>query len=333
MLRRVADSVFWTNRYLERAENVARFVDVHQSLSLGGSSHWSPLVYASGDEEEFHEHYGKEYTAERVLNFLLFDSKNANSLLCCLIKARENARTIREILSVPIWEAINRFYLRVREASKSPEEILQNPASFLERVRRSNHEVIGVIEATMSRDEAWHFSRLGRLLERADKTSRILDVKYFVLLPDRSKVGSAFDVVQWTALLESTSALHMYRKKYGRISPAQVAEFLLFDPEFSRSVRFCVAEAEVSTHAITGRPLSIRLDPVEEEFAKLHDRLKTAKIDEVIAQGLHEFIDGFQRSLNEIGAAIYHGFFEIKPLSATAAPQPSQSQTQSQSQR
>lgn len=319
MLRRVADSVFWTNRYLERAENVARFVDVHQSLSLGGSSHWSPLVYASGDDDLYHEHYGQEYSAERVLDFLLFDAKNSNSILSCLIKARENARTIREILSVPIWEAINRFYLRVREASRSPAEVLQNPATFLERVRRSNHEVIGVMEATMSRDEAWHFAQVGRLLERADKTSRILDVKYFVLLPDRSKVGSAFDVVQWTALLESTSALHMYRKKYGRISPAHVAEFLLFDPAFSRSVRFCIAEAEASTHAITGRPLGIQLDPVEEEFARLHKTLKTAQIETIISQGLHEFIDGFQRSLNEIGAAMYHGFFEIKPLSAVSS--------------
>jgi uncharacterized alpha-E superfamily protein len=326
MLRRVADSVFWTNRYLERAENVARFVDVHQSLSLGGSPQWSPLVYASGDDKLFHEHYGQEYTAERVLDFLLFDAKNSNSVLSCLIKARENARTIREILSVPIWEAINRFYLRVRDASRSPADVLQNPAMFLERVRRSNHEVIGVMEATMSRDEAWHFSRLGRLLERADKTSRILDVKYFVLLPGRSQVGSAFDVVQWTALLESTSALHMYRKKCGRISPAQVAEFLLLDPMFSRSVRFCVAESEVSTHAVTGRALGINLDPVEEQFARMHDQLRTAKIEDIITRGLHEFIDGFQRSLNEIGAAINHSFFQIQPLSAVSSPQQSQKQ-------
>jgi uncharacterized alpha-E superfamily protein len=319
MLRRVADSVFWTNRYLERAENVARFVDVHQSLSLGGSPQWSPLIYASGDDELFHKLYGKEYTAERVLDFLLFDSENPNSVLQCLIKARENARTIRGILSVPNWEAINRFYLRVREASKSPAEILQNPASFLERVRRSNHEVIGVMEATMSRDEAWHFARIGRLLERADKTSRILDVKYFVLLPDRSKVGSAFDVVQWTALLESTSALHMYRQRYGRITPPQVAEFLLLDPHFSRSVRFCIAEAEQSLHIITGRPVGINIDIVEEEFACRHEQLQKANIENIIASGLHEFIDGFQGSLNEIGAAIYHSFFEIHPVSTIAS--------------
>ncbi len=178
MLRRVADSVFWTSRYIERAENVARFIDANQSITLGGSPQWSPLVYASGDDDLYHEHYGREYTAEGVLGFLLFDERNPNSILSCLMKARENARSIREILSVPIWEAINRFYLRVRDARQSADIMLQNPAFLLDRIRQASHEVIGVMEATMSHDEAWHFSRLGRLLERADKTSRILDVNY-----------------------------------------------------------------------------------------------------------------------------------------------------------
>lgn len=313
MLRRVADAVYWTSRYIERAENVARFVDANQSLSLGGSPQWSPLIYASGDDELFHELYGREYTSDAVLSFLLFDERNPSSILSCLMKARENARSIREVLSVPIWEAINRFYLRVRDAHRSPDAVLQNPADFLERIRRSSHEVIGVIDSTMSHDEAWHFAQIGRLLERADKTSRILDVKYFVLLPDQSKVGSAFDVVQWTALLESTSALHMYRKRYGRISPPLVAEFLLLDATFPRSVRFNVAQAEMSLHAITGRPLGTNLDPVEEELARLLGLLQLAKMDDIIQYGLHQFIDDFQRTLNEIGAAIFHGFFEIQP--------------------
>ncbi|MBM4003519.1 MAG: alpha-E domain-containing protein [Planctomycetes bacterium] len=321
MLRRVADSVFWTNRYLERAENVSRFVDVNQSLSLGGSPQWSPLIYASGDESLFHQLQGGEFTAERVLDFLLFDKRNPNSILSCLVKARENARAIREVLSVPIWEAINRFYLRVRDAARDPDEILQLPADFLERVRRSSHEVIGVMEATMSHDEAWHFARIGRMLERADKTSRILDVKYFVLLSGRSSISSALDVVQWTALLESTSALHMYRRRHGRIAPASVAEFLLLDGHFPRAVRFAIAEAEISLHAVTGRPLGTNLDPVEEKFAKLHGELSTVKIDSIIQRGLHEFIDELQCGLNVLDAAIYQRFFEIQPLAEAASDQ------------
>ncbi len=138
-----------------------------------------------------------------------------------------------------------------------------------------------------------------------------------MLLPDESKVGSAFDVVQWTALLESTSALHMYRKRFGRISPVQVAEFLLLDAYFPRSVRFCIAESEISLHAITGRPIGINLDPVEELFSRLLGLLQLAKMDDVIQYGLHQFVDDFQRQLNEIGAAIYHGFFEIQPMTGT----------------
>jgi uncharacterized alpha-E superfamily protein len=321
MLRRVADSVFWTSRYLERAENVARFVGVNQWLSLGSSPQWFPLIYASGDDLLFHELYGQDYTAEAVLGFLLFDSRNPSSVLSCLQKARENARSIREVLSVSIWEAINRFYLRVCEASRSPAEVLENPSDFLECVLRSSHEVIGVVDTTLSHDEAWHFSQMGRSLERADKTSRILDVKYFVLLPNESNVGSPFDVLQWTALLESTSALHMYRQRYGRIAPSQVAGFLLLDATYPRSVRFNVAEAEASLHAITGRPVGVNVEPVEVRFSRLLGALQLAKIEDIIQYGLHQFIDGFQQNLNHAGDAIFRAFFEIQPYGGSNSRQ------------
>lgn len=317
MLSRVADSVFWGNRYIERAENVARFVDVSQSMSLGGVPQWAPLVYASGDEQLFQEHY-KAYDAESVLQFLLFDERNTNSILTCLIRARENARTIREVLSVSLWESINRFYLRVREAARNPDPILQNPANFLERVKRHSHEVIGVTEATMSHGEAWNFAKIGRLIERADKTSRILDVKYFILLPEVAQVGSTLDVLQWSALLESTSALHTYRKRFGRISPRNVAEFLILDPDFPRSMRSCVNGIQASLTKITGSNLSC---PSEQLCEELNLRLQRVSIHDIIQVGMHEFIDNFQQSLNAIGAAIYHGFFEIPSSGATQSQQ------------
>lgn len=322
MLSRVADSVYWLSRYIERAENVARFVDVNQSISLGGTHQWAPLVYASGDDDQFSKLYGA-FTTANVLRFLLFDAENPNSILSCLIKARENARTIREVLSASIWEAINRFYLRVREASRAPELALQNPANFLERVKRFSHEFIGVTEATLSHGDAWNFSRIGRLLERADKSSRILDVKYYVLLPDLAHIGSTLDVVQWSALLESTSALHMYRKRFGRISPRNVAEFLLLDPHFPRSIRSCIAEAERSVREITGNtgePQNL----AEKEFAQLRSRLETTTLDEILNFGLHEFIDAVQLGINDMGGAMFKTFFEIRPIEQT------QSQSQSQ---
>lgn len=313
MLSRVADAIYWVSRYIERAENVARFVDVNQSISLGGSTQWASLIYASGDEELFGKLYG-EFSNTNVLEFLLFQEENPNSILSCLIKARENARTIRDILSVSLWEAINRFYLRVREASRDEDSVLANPANFLERVKRGSHEVIGVYEATMSHGEAWNFARIGRLLERADKTSRILDVKYFILLPDESLAGSTFDVVQWSALLESTSALHTYRKHYGRIKPHNVAEFLILDPHFPRSIRFCVEQCETSLEGIVGREGTEDFVPnvsVREDLARLRQRLATVTVGEIFQIGLHEFIDECQLGLNLIGNAIYHDFFEI----------------------
>lgn len=320
MLRRVADSVYWLSRYIERAENVARFVDVNQSISLGGHTQWAPLIHASGDSDIYSSIYG-EYTPANVLKFLLFDKQNPNCILGCLVNARENARAIREILSGPMWEAINRFYLRVREASMIPDAILANPADFLSWVKQSSHEFIGVTEATISHDDAWNFTRLGRMIERADKTSRILDVKYFVLLPELSAVGSTLDIVQWSALLESSSALHMYRKRFGRISAKSVADFLILDADFPRSIRFCVTQAEVALHEITGRPIDHCEEDIEREFAKLRTQLENTTIDAVFHLGLHEFIDQIQFSLNEIGAAIFRRFLEIRPDVSVQAQQ------------
>lgn len=328
MLSRVADAVYWMSRYIERAENVARFVDVNQSISLGGVSQWAPLIFASGDESLFGRLYG-DFSTANVLQFLLFDEKNPNSVLSCLIKARENARTIRDIISVSMWEAINRFYLKVREGARMPNAVVTHPAVFLERVKRGSHEVIGVMEATMSHGEAWNFARIGRLLERADKTSRILDVKYFILLPPSSAVGSTFDVVQWSALLESTSGLHMYRKRFGRIEPQRVAEFLLLDPHFPRSVRFCVDQIEMSFRGIVGVGATddaassggASSSEVECQIERLRERLDSVTGDEIIRTGLHEFIDECQLGLNEIGSAIFHEFFEIEPHETAQAQQ------------
>lgn len=327
MLSRVADSIYWVSRYIERSENVARFVDVNQTITLGGAAQWSPLIYASGDEEMFALLYG-DTTPENVLRFLLFDKRNGNSVYSCLIKARENARTIRDILSVSLWEAINRFYLRVRESTRDADRYLKNPADFLARVKRGSYEVMGVMEATTSHGDAWDFAWIGRLLERADKTSRILDVKYYVLLPNVAAVGSALDIVQWSALLESTSALHMYRKQYGRIDPQSVAEFLVLDPQFPRSIHFCVAQAEKIFHNISGANDTPARERIVQEFAALRSRLESTSIRQILDYGLHEFIDNCQQGLNEIGTAMHHAFFVIRQPEAVAEP-PGQSQTQS----
>ncbi|MEZ6059576.1 MAG: alpha-E domain-containing protein [Planctomycetaceae bacterium] len=314
MLCRVAESVFWMSRYIERAENVARFIEVNSAIALGdrgtGSEQWAPLIRASGDETPFLERYNS-FSRANVINFLLFDRDNPNSVVSCTMNARENARTIRENLSTAMWEAINRFYLRVQSARRDADAIIENPHSFLEQIKRSSHQVIGVTYATLSQGESWSFGVMGRLLERADKTSRILDVKYFILLPNASLVGTSVDVVQWSALLQSTSALQMYRRQYGRIVPRKVAEFLVLDRVFPRSLQFCVLHAEDCLRAISGTPPHAFSNAAEQVLGQLNARLNYARIDDIVNQGLHEFVDAFQTSLNAVGDAIYETFFDL----------------------
>jgi len=308
MLSRVADSVFWMARYVERAENVARFIDVNHNLTLDLGAElgdqWAPLVYTTGDQEAFFRRYDSA-TRDKVLHFLTFDTENPNSILSCLSRARENARTAREIISSDMWEELNRFYLLVRDAVRAGGKI---DYDFFVQIKRASHLLIGTTDATMSHGEAWHFARMGQLLERADKTSRILDVKYFILLPRAADVGTTLDVTQWSALLRSTSALEMYRRSHGRIAPHKVIDFLLLDRQFPRSVRYCVGGAEDSLHAITGTPDGMFGNRAEQELGRLRSELDFTSIDDIIQAGLHEFIDDVQLRINSMGETIYKTF-------------------------
>ena len=313
MLSRVADSVYWLNRYVERAENVARFIDVTENITIGSGDSslfgnpWAPLVYITGDQEDFEARYGVP-SRESVLNFLLFDDKNPNSIISCVSKARENARTIREVISSVVWEQLNKFYLLVRSASQFANTV-NLPQDFCEHVRLASHLFVGATDATTSHGEAWHFARVGRLLERADKTSRIVDVQYFLLLPNADQVGSALDVVRWSALLKSASALEMYRRQHGKIVPDRVADFLILDRHFPRSMHFSLIRAFDSLHRITGSPPGTFRNLSEQRMGQLCSGLDYSAINDIIEQGLHQYIDRFQRQLNLVGDAIRDDFF------------------------
>jgi uncharacterized alpha-E superfamily protein len=315
MLSRVADSIYWMSRYVERAENVARFISVNLNLSLDmpgeAGEQWWPLVVITGDESVFQRRAGT-ITKESVVEFLTFDEENPNSILSCLRAARENARSAREIISAEMWEHLNTFYLMVRDGD-SLDEVLDNPHAFFERVNVSGQQFLGVTDATMTHGEAWHFCNLGRMLERADKTSRILDVKYFILLPKVSDVGTPFDDIQWLALLRSASALEMYRQRHGRISPGNVVDFLIFDREFPRAVLHCL------TRAISGTHTGSFCNPAERRLGQLRAELAYTQAEEVIAGGMHEFVDGLQTRLNRVGEAIYDCFFAMRPVELAIA--------------
>lgn len=315
MLSRVADSIYWMSRYVERAENVARFIDVNLQLMLddpsGEGQQWLPLVNTTGDEKAFEKRIGKG-TQENVIHFLTFDAENPNSILSCVRAARENARTVREIISSEMWLQINKFYLMLNSAADDNSRALNNPHEFFTEVRNANHLFNGITAATMTHGEPWHFFHMGRMLERADKTSRILDVKYFILLRSAQDVGTPFDDIQWAAVLRSASAFEMYRKKQGRISPRGVVEFLLLDREFPRSINFSLLAARDSLHAISGTPAGTFRNPPEKLLGQLCSDLTYAAVDEIVNAGLHEYLDELQTKMNQVGSGIFETFFASK---------------------
>ena len=332
MLSRVGDAIYWASRYVERAENVARFIEVNLNSMLETPilqrTSWRPLVMTTGDQEYFDRSHS-ETTAEVVAWFLTFDPTYPNSILSSLAQARDNARTVREIISREMWQELNEFYLMVKQASRGPFRVGEM-GDFLRRVKLSGIHYEGVTNATLSRGEAWSFARLGRLLERADKTSRILDVKYYALLPAAALRDAAVDQAGWGALLNSVSALQMYRQHHHVTNPADVARFLLLNRQFPRSILYCVSEAQLSLHAITGTPLKSSAHRGERLLGRLQANLSYTSIEDVMEQGLHHYIDWLQRSLNDVGEAIQTGFFGYAPAapSATTAPQ-TQTQTES----
>ncbi len=315
MLSRVAASIYWLNRYIERADNVARFVDVNLNLMLDlpqrVTQQWDPLVWTTGDLELFKKRYG-EAKPDNVIQFLTFDPEYSNSILSCLQKARENARSIREIISSEMWEQVNAFYLMVIEAANHrPPKTLPH---FFTQVKLSSHRFAGVMDATMTHNEGWHFGELGRLQERADKTARILDVKYYYLLPSAEWIGTPLDQVQWIALLRSASAYEMYRKCQRRITPNCVAEFLILNREFPRSIYFCLLQVQRSLHEITGTPLGIWHNAAERSLGRLCGELGYTTIDDIIEFGLHEFLDQIQQKVNDFGAKMAENFFGLDSI-------------------
>ncbi|MDB6024785.1 MAG: hypothetical protein JWM68_1008 [Verrucomicrobiales bacterium] len=310
MLSRVAESIYWMSRYVERAENVARFIGVNLTLMLDSSDReqqWWPLVNTTGDHKDFEKRY-KFATEENVLHFLTFDRDNPNSIISCLRSARENARSVREIISSEMWLQLNTFYLKVNDAATTGKG-MESPHDFYTDVKLSSHLFTGITDATMTHGEGWHFCRLGRKLERADKTSRILDVKYFILLRSVADVGTPLDDTQWAAVLRSASAFEMYRKRHGRISPNGIVQFLLLDSEFPRAIRFCLSAANDSLHAISGTPLDKASNNVETLLSGLCSNLASAGVDEIVKSGLHEHLDNLQDQMNLVGTGIFETFF------------------------
>ena len=323
MLSRVANTIFWMSRYVERAENVSRVVDVTLQLMLdlpiaSASNQWEAVVQTTGDQPLFRDLYG-EPNGDSVIRFLTFDRRNPNSILSCLGAARENARMVRDVITNDMWEQLNTFYLLVQNAARA-DEPYDMPHEFFAEVRSASHRFLGATDATMSHDEAWHFCRLGRMIERADKTTRILDVKYFLLLPEVGDVGTSIDDLQWTAVLHSASAMQMYRRRYGQVTPERVIDFLLLNREFPRAVHFCLVAADNSLHAIGGTPIGTFRNSAERCVGQLRSELAYSDVKTIIHAGMHEVLDRLQSRLNDLGHEIHESFFSPTLLKGSPRP-------------
>src|SRR5262245_29238166 len=221
MLSRVADAIYWMNRYIERAENVARFVDVtlHLTLDLPGrpSAPWAALVQLTGDVTRFHERFGPA-TKDTVLAFLTVDADHPSSIASCIHAARANARVVRESITAEVSEQVNKLYLMLRTALAAG-SVVEAPHDFCTAIKLASQLYVGITETTFSSGDSWHFGRLGRLLERADMTSRLLEVNAVILPPAPMAGGMPGSDLQWVAVLRSVGAVEMYRKRHGRITP------------------------------------------------------------------------------------------------------------------
>ncbi|MGV3531907.1 MAG: alpha-E domain-containing protein [Chthoniobacteraceae bacterium] len=311
MLSRVADSLYWLSRYVERAENTARMLDVNLQLTLDsdhsaqGSERldWQPILATLEDLTVFTDHY-PAITAETVCDFVTFSRANPNSIWSCVAAARENARTVREYISSEMWEQLNRLWLWLDSAADQDRAGALN-IDFYRHVVDCSHQFQGTTDATLTHADGWEFIHFGKFLERADNSSRILDLKYHILLPKGERVGGDVDTIQWQAVLKSCSAFEAYRKVYtGQVTPARVAEFIILHDHFPRSIRFCIDALTTSLHRISGCDRTHFSNEAERLAGRLTSDLYYTTINEIFRIGLHEYLDRTQGRLIEIGAAM-----------------------------
>ena len=333
LLSRYAECIFWLARYVERAENLARILDVNETFSRDsrGAQNWASVLQLYGDEARFKERYGA-VAAQAVLRFYVTDAGNPTSIVSSVRSARENARALRPLISNEMWTQINVLHNRLGALG---EDALAagHRARLFGQVKEACQTHVGVTEGTFYRGQGWFFGRMGRYIERADQTTRLLDIKYHLLLPDVAAVGSPLDVSHWNALLRSAAGYQAFRQSHPEgISPARVASFMLLDGQFPRSVALCVGEAAAllgdlrSRHGLRGGT------GATEELDRLRSLLDALSIAEILERGLHEFLDMIQRQLIAVTDDLAGTFFGHRTQTQSqSGPSGSQSQSQSES--
>lgn len=315
MLSRTADHLFWMSRYIERAENIARLLDVTWQMSLvpqslaAANQNWNAIIALNSLEEAFAKKYS-EVNAENVLRFMVSDHDNFASIHSCLRLARENAHAVRGTVTTEMWETLNSTWLEARETSF--EQILNaGVGDFFEWVKMRSSLSRGTTLGTLLQDEAYHFIRLGTLLERADNTARILDVKYHVLRPHGDE--GATDFYQWGALLRSVSAFEVYRKVYRDvITPERVTELLILRSDMPRSLHFCMNGVVKNLDLIANG----QSGETQRQAGLLHAQLHYGRVEDILTHGLHQWLTDFMDRIYLLGDGISKDF--LVPMAEAA---------------
>ncbi|MEY3271683.1 MAG: hypothetical protein RLZZ341_584 [Pseudomonadota bacterium] len=321
MLSRTADHLFWMARYMERAENTARMLDVNYQTSLLPQSAdtalagWSGLLSISELTWAYQQQH-QQIDARSVMDFMVRDESNLSSIWNCLRAARENARAVRGALTTEVWETQNQTWLEFNRMLKAG-EFERDPGAFFEWVKFRSHLSRGVTVGTMLQDEALHFLRIGTFLERADNTARLLDVKFQALAggdyfgPDGSKEQQEVDFYHWSAILRSVSGFEIYRKVYRNvIRPEKVAELLILRPDMPRSLAACMNDAVANLRLVANQ----QSDETLRRAGRLQSDLRYGRIDEILATGLHAYLTQFLDRVGDLGVGISRDF--LVPMAA-----------------
>jgi uncharacterized alpha-E superfamily protein len=325
MLSRTASSLYWMSRYVERAENTARVLDVTYRMSLVqrdpaiAEHEWYAPLNITGTLFPFKGRYSN-VRSDQVLTFMALDPANPASILNCAKQAREGARAVRVSLTSEMWEVINSTWLELSKLSGK--DLSANPQAFFDWVKERSHLFRGVSLGTMHRGDAFQFLRLGTFLERADNTARILDVKYHVLLSGPEEVGRAVDYYQWGSVLRSVSAFETYKRVYrDSITPLKIAELLMLRDDFPRSLQFCLREVVdiLSKLSPTPRAEVLRL------AGELDARLRFTRVQSIFKEGLHEYLTDFLSRAQALTDEIAQTFFRLDPDARSASNKQDQS--------
>lgn len=310
MLSRVASNLYWMSRYVERAENTARVLDVTWRMSLLARDStlqdqgWLAPLNITGTLFPYKGRHS-EANAREVLHFMALDPENPSSIYACSRQARENARAVRGAITSEMWEVLNSTWLEMQQMDEDKMQA-RGISAFFDWVKERSHLFRGVTFGTLHRDDAYEFARLGTHMERADSTARILDVKYHVLLPSVKDVGGAVDYYQWSAVLRSVSAFEAYRKVYRDvITPLKLAELLILRDDIPRSLRFCLRQV----YETLGHVQNAQSGETIRRAGQVLSALQYGRISEIFAGGLHEYLTEFLQSMQDLSVHIQRSFF------------------------